>query len=583
MRSSAFNSLLHHRILQHLSVFIISLGVFFLQGPPFVFKLWDHLAEWGDSFINSWILAWNAHALMTPGISVWNAPIFYPVKNSLAFSEAMFGNLWLTMPIQYLTDNPTFAANMLLLASFVLSSYCVFLLVYNLTGHFGSSLAAGIIFSFTPYRWTHSGHLQLLPIFWSALALLFANRFMQSHRKLDFFGMLVAIWIQYYASIYLGTMLLTLMASIFIYHLLIEKRGCGRWQYFKNSNLRELLLIGLLASIIVLLPLGIPYMKTAKEWNFYRSPSENSAFSAEPLSLLLRPSGGFAHYNNLRQLLPGRIREGEGAVFIGFTPWLLCLGTFLMFFRKKGVFFDAEKLVLKRYAWAAICIAILMLGPYLIFLNHNTKIPLPYQLIYYLIPGAKAMRVPARFLQPFLLCLSILAAFSVLGFARLTKQWRLPMRLAVITFVLVLCIYDYSVSDMPGTLAEPKERIPSVYRYLSEKDVSAVLEIPVGAIGIAPFAFRYMHYQTFHWKPVLGGMSGFYPPDRSTLFDRLDGSPTTDTLLFIQSTKASIVIIHLDLLPAETQNAWERVELESFGFKRSGRMQDALVWERAEH
>ena len=135
---------------QHASVLFAGVFVFFIQGPKFVYHLWDHLYEGGDSFINSWILAWNAHALLRHGVSVWDAPIFYPVQNALAFSETMFGNLWITLPIYYVTDNPTFAANMLLLTSFVFGMYFVFLLVRDLTGSFWSGLIAGVVFSFNP-------------------------------------------------------------------------------------------------------------------------------------------------------------------------------------------------------------------------------------------------------------------------------------------------------------------------------------------------------------------------------------------------------------------------------------------------
>ncbi len=136
--------------MKHFMAIGMAVLVYFVQGPSFVFHPWSRLPDWGDSFINSWILAWDAHSLFDPLLSVWNAPIFFPAENALAFSETLFGNLWLTLPLQYLTGNPVFVANMLFMASFVLSSYCVFLITYDLTRHFGASLIAGLIFSFSP-------------------------------------------------------------------------------------------------------------------------------------------------------------------------------------------------------------------------------------------------------------------------------------------------------------------------------------------------------------------------------------------------------------------------------------------------
>ena len=138
----------------------------------------------------------------------------------------MFGNLWITLPVQYFTDNPAFAANMLLLASFVLGMYCVFLLVYNLTQSFWAGLIAGLLFSpLTLTAGDSAGHLQLLPFFWAPLALLCANRFLETLKRRYFFGMLTAVWVQYYASIYLGSMLLTLLAILFLVHFTLECRG----------------------------------------------------------------------------------------------------------------------------------------------------------------------------------------------------------------------------------------------------------------------------------------------------------------------------------------------------------------------
>lgn len=211
--------------LRHAVVLVAAVIVFFVQGPRFVFHLWDHLFDGGDSFINSWILAWNAHALTNPAVSVWDAPIFHPVRGALAFSEAMFGNLWITLPVQYLTGNPVFAANVLLLSSFILGAYSMFLLVSELTGNFWSGLIAGIVFSFNPYRWGHAPHLQLLPFFWAPLALIFANRFMVEPKRGYLLGLAWVTVAQYYASIYLGTMLVTLLLILFAAHLLFERMG----------------------------------------------------------------------------------------------------------------------------------------------------------------------------------------------------------------------------------------------------------------------------------------------------------------------------------------------------------------------
>lgn len=564
--------------IRHFSVLVGGVIFFFLQGPEFVFHLWDHLYEGGDSFINSWILAWNAHALFKSGISVWNAPIFYPVKNTFALSETMFGNLWITLPVQYLTNNPTFAANILALASFVLAMYFVFLLVHDVTGSFWAGMIGGILFSFNPYRWGHVGHLQLLPFFWAPLALLFVNRFMEDLQWRSFFGVLIPTWIQYYASIYLGTMLLTLLVVLFLVDLMLERRGTERWKYLTNVRLLKMFLTGATLSGLVLLPLGLPYVSVAKEWQFFRTLGENSINSAEPLSFLI--PGSFKNYSWINHLSDGVVRGGEGAVFFGLTPWVLAaLG--MIFVRHRR--FDSAPShvrVIRRYAWAALIIGILMLGPYLIILNHKTKIPMPYFLVYYLIPGGSAMRVPARFAQPLLLCLVVIGSFATIHLCHMWKKWSVRWRIASVLLTGLLFYADYAVVENSGVLAETQDKFPPVYTYLANLGVDRpLLELPMES-PITPSSYKYLHYQTLHWRPELGGTSGQHPPGRFALTERTMDCPSEKCFRFISISPALTVVVHLDRYSETKKTAWEAEDLTPYGFRFVNRIGDALVWER---
>ena len=567
--------------LRHLFVILVATAVFFIQGPSFVSHLSDHLIEGGDSFINSWILAWNAHALATPDVSIWDAPIFHPAKTSLAFSETMFGNLWLTLPIQYLTDNSILAANSLLFVSFVLGMYCVFLLVYDVTKDYGSGIIAGLVFSFNPYRWSHGGHLQLLPIFWSALALLFANRFFKTNQKKPFFLMLACIWIQYYTSVYLGTMLLTLIFFLFIVHIFGERDKSNRWLYFTSRGMLGMFAVGGVISILVLLPLGVPYLKTADIWGAVRSLDDNAGNSSEIFSFFVSPGWAFANYRTFASYFSGTVRSGEGAVFLGVTPWLLIGYSLITYKRRKNLYPADQLVILRRYIWAAMFMAILTLGPYLIFLNHTTKFPLPYQLFYYTIPGAKAIRVPARFAQFFLLCMMVAGGVAIAFLSNRWKAWARPIRLSMIAAFALLLYWDYMVTDTKGVPAEMKNEFPPVYQYLAETNTAApILEIPVGHPGPAWHAFRYLHYQTLHWQPTLGGMSGYYPPGRYYLSNYLDKSPSESALQFLCLTPAKTILIHLDLYPETDGKLWEAADLSPYGFNFVKKFENTLVWER---
>ncbi len=561
--------------MKHFLALGLAVLIYFIQGPGYVFHPWSHLPDLGDSFINSWILAWDAHSLFDSTLSVWDAPIFYPVENALAFSETLFGNLWLTIPVQYLTGNPVFTSNILFFSAFILSSFCVYLLAYELTRHYGASLVAGLIFSFSPYRWIHAGHLQLLPIFWTPLAFLFAVRFFRSLRRQDFVLMLLMIWMQFYTSVYLGTMLLTTLGIFTVFFHWFGKEGKDRFCLILDPRQLKMTLAGLGSSVLILLPLGLPYIETARKWNFFRSLEENSTYSAEPLSFILSFAENWGSYGFLKNL-PFDIRGGEGAVFLGLVPILLVVSNRILNVRVKDLYTGEQKVLQHCFFWTGLVLMVLMLGPYLVLFNHKTNIPMPYQLVYYLVPGAKAMRVPARFFQPLLLCFSILAAFSISGFVKKSSLWpRWKRWLVFLLFSGFLC-FDYSVQDSKGCQAETAEQMPLVYDYLMKgKQGSPVLEIP-----IMRSPYKYLHYQTKHWRPAIGGISGWVTPEVQQLAGMIDRRPSLKALNRIESSLAETVVIHLNLFNGEERKLWELVDLSRHGFSFSGRFEEALVWER---
>ena len=561
--------------MKHLGVIAASVLVFFLQGPVYVRHMWDRLPDAGDSIINAWILAWNAHALSDSSLSVWDAPLFYPIENALTFSETLFGNLWLTLPVQYITGNHVLTANVLLFFSFILSSYCVFLLAYNLTGHYGASLAAGLIFSFHPYRWFHASHLQLLPIFWTPLAFIFAIRFFKSRRRVPFFLMLLMIWMQYYSCIYLGTMLVITLGIYTLFFFCFGEQGRERFRLVLDPGMLKLMFAGLAGSVLVLLPLGWPYIRTARKLGFVRSLSENSLYSAEPLSFILGISENSGAYQFLNRI-PLDIRLGEGAVFLGLVPICLLVLNRVLNSRREKLFNKDQKLMQRSFFWTGLILMILMLGPYLVIFNEATAIPMPYQLFYYIFPGARAMRVPGRFFQPLLLCVSILAAFSISGFMKKTLGWAQWKKLGAVLLFACFLSFDYSISENEGEVMESVGEMPPVYDYLAGGSAdSPILEIPV---KISPY--RYLHYQTSHWRPKIGGTSGWITPYVDRLAGLLDKKPSPRAFKRINKSRADTVVIHLNLYGEEAGRAWEKADFSRIGFRFAGRFEDALVWER---
>jgi hypothetical protein len=141
-----------------------------------------------------------------------------------------------------------------------------------------------------------------------------------------------------------------------------------------------------------------------------------------------------------------------------------------------------------------------------------------YLYLYQHVPGFDGLRVPARMAMVVVLCLAVL---SGLGAARLARAWPRAKPLvwagcvaflveATAAPIAVNVIYDEVGLRRPPARVETGARVPPVYRYLASLDPRAVIiEFPFGDPG---YDLRYMYYSTFHWRPLVNGYSGGFPP-----------------------------------------------------------------------
>src|SRR4030095_10947434 len=73
-----------------------------------------------DGHLFMWTLAWDTHAFAHQPLSIFDANIFYPNRDSLAYSENLIGSALFAAPVLWLTANPVLAVNLVSLLSCVL-------------------------------------------------------------------------------------------------------------------------------------------------------------------------------------------------------------------------------------------------------------------------------------------------------------------------------------------------------------------------------------------------------------------------------------------------------------------------------
>ncbi len=610
------------------------------------------VGDWGDSLLNAWILAWDVHALSSGHVSsLFDANIFHPRKNTLAYSENMLGNALLAFPFYLLSNNPLLAYNAVFFLSLALSAWGAFFLARYVTGSAAAAVAAGMIYGFFPWRFSHLSHLQLQSAQWIPFALLFLHRLFAGGSWRD--GLLFALFfvLQFLACGYYGLFLLLFVGL----YLLLNLPGLfGRGKAGGRIALR--FAVAALLAAALLAPVALRYASLRSELGFRRTLGESIYFSADLASYLAASD---------RVLLWGKtlaaFRKPEGDLFIGAAAVLLGLSGIAVALRRRpaaalpapragaGRRLSAAAVGLLAAAQAVVLLAILFTGgasstvlgfpvsatslgrPFLLlllllalFFSLNgglrrflsgllsgradfllprfyllvlalsvlfTLGPLvrcnrmelgagPYSLLYDHVPGFSGIRVPSRFVITVALALSVFAAFSVAALLRRVRDPSARFFLAEAVSLAILfesASIPISMAPMPTGAA-----IPPVYRWLKDQPGDfAILEIPLPAAPLKVHqAAAYMYYSTYHWKRLVNGYSGCFPPEYDRLYQREMGDfPSPESLAAIKRLGIKYLVFHYGEYRAKTRKyIWKALAADP-AFVWVGEFGEACVYE----
>src|SRR5919112_4255672 len=148
----------------------------------------------GDPLPQSWQVAWNGHALLHQPLDWFQANIFWPLHDSLAFSDALLGYA----PAGLIGSGPHAAIvryDLLFLFAYALAFFGAYLLARELRAGRVGAWVAGAAFAYAPWRLEQDGHLHVLSSGGSppALALL-VRGYRDGRPRLVVAGWLVAAW-----------------------------------------------------------------------------------------------------------------------------------------------------------------------------------------------------------------------------------------------------------------------------------------------------------------------------------------------------------------------------------------------------
>ena len=130
----------------------------------------------GDVMLNEWIVAWVQHQLPRDPGRLFQANIFYPAPDALAFSEPLIVPALLGAPVRALGGSPVLVHNLLLLAGLTLTMLAAYALVRHWTGDHLASLVAATAWTFNAQSLMRLEHLQAAHAYGLPLAILSADR-----------------------------------------------------------------------------------------------------------------------------------------------------------------------------------------------------------------------------------------------------------------------------------------------------------------------------------------------------------------------------------------------------------------------
>src|SRR4051812_9685198 len=148
----------------------------------------------GDPLPQAWQVAWDGHALAHQPLDFFQANVFWPLKNSLAFSDALVGYA----PFGLIGSGPHAAIvryDLLFLFAYALAFFGAYLLARELGAGRGGAFVAGAAFAYAPWRLEQDGHLHVLSSGGIPLALaLLVRGYRRGSGRTVLAGWLVAAW-----------------------------------------------------------------------------------------------------------------------------------------------------------------------------------------------------------------------------------------------------------------------------------------------------------------------------------------------------------------------------------------------------
>lgn len=531
---------------------------------------------WADDYdarLLHWIAAWGYHALVEGGSlsQFWNAPAFYPHSHTLAFSDSLISAQLFYTPLRLagIGEFPSLYLTLALgsISACVLSSIAL----SRITGF--TALEQALIIYASHFGLNIIGYLPHYQLFGFQFAFpyfLYLYLTLRDAQRFDLYACVVCFCLAVGFATYLGPMLATITAFLFVFTFLKPFRdrtfrGCIRKLGWPSLAVAA----GMLALLFCVQLL--PYLRVSSLMQ-PASIHEAAQYSARPFSLLAPVQGGNSLWYSPRAV--AQFGDAERAFFPGF---LITYSMVLFLFLKAGVNWRMIDLRtplaaglppgLVRYMVALlVCSFVLALGPYI---PPYSWLALPYQILSWIVPGLERVRAPGRFG----IFIGLPAACLAVGLIRsLAVSEPSRRKIAALFAFLVL------VESLPfyRTFAFEQDA-KGAYRMLRNvmPPNSPLVELPVAggdALRTLRRVTEQLHGTLIHQGKVMVGYGATSTAEAQALsvldlqLQRGKSRPH-DIVAFADRFEIRWFLIHLDRYTPQLRKRWRRYVRDNTGVK----------------
>ena len=538
--------------------------------------------EWWDPLLNIWTLSWDTNTLLHHPTLLWQGQLLYPNSLTLSYSENLLGEAIFFAPVFLISNNPVLAYNVTFYLAFLLCGVNMYLAARYYTGKPLAAFVAALVYAFAPYRLAQIDHIHIVAGEWIPLAFLFLDLSLQRSRWHHWSLFVLFYLLQLLSSIYYGIFLsYTLLAYVLIRYSwpFVKQLRQNRWVYIRQLLAQSVKPLALFfAASLILFILMRPYLASL------RSGLARSTFEAVEYSAFVRDFTFTAIFNRLYGISSYNgtiiLPDGEHFLFLGWTIMALtALGIALAFWRHHRIMLSI--------ALTGLIILLFAFGPYLQYSTNSgapllptqsythpfaPAIPMPWLVAYYVLPGFRGLRVPARLVGVLLMMLALLSAYTVSQLqeilhaksagkqeiaaqptARPFKRFSFPA-LAVGCLLVVLplsILFESLPAYLPVTHVPVGNSIPPVYQWLATYGgTKPVVELPM-AHRDENFTRKdeawYDYYALYHDHPLVNGWSGYRPDLTTKISGLLLNFPSSGSLHILEKYHVEYVVFHPQL------------------------------------